>query len=545
MGEDVDDIVSLNPIQMEFNTSTPCNLNGQVVQPAVAQHQQVPPVTIQHQQVPPVTMPPLQMHNGNMPHQKAVSTASSLHSTTLRAGTAQQSNNSAHKQRIRQYSSTSMGPFTVIIREIQMKMAPITFASVINDKYKSVNQIKRSQGKLKITLNQRDDANALVVDPYFGNYHVYIPADLVEIDGAISADDLCDMDDLQILISTGKGVFGNKWLSSCDILYAEQIYRVGGESAEQLTRIETNTIKITFAGLVLPSHIVIGGLRVKVRPFHKKPMFCDSCQSFGHTNKYCKRMPKCARCSETHTTESCTARISDVSQCAYCLTNHRNDRRECSFFNEVNESFKVRQSNRRRTRYDQAVAAAARSNNLDTNNVLQLGHAEQFPALQNRFSTLPVEDTPQPASPPPQPQHPSAQNQRSPPTNTRMLHNPYAKVVNEGSRPTVRARSTSKRRRTESPKPILQAQSSTARPSRRPETAQHATRAPGLPSNLSPTLALKIAIITFARHANVSQIWITLLEAIIDPLLQAILPQLTSIMGAIGPSVLSSVYQNA
>lgn len=91
-------------------------------------------------------------------------------------------------------------------------------------------------------------------------------------------------------------------------------------------------------------------------------MFCDTCQSFGHTSKYCKRKPKCARCNDAHATENCTAVNPAGSQCAYCLTEHQKDRRECPFFNEVNESFRVKQSNRRKTKYEQAVAAASRTN---------------------------------------------------------------------------------------------------------------------------------------------------------------------------------------
>lgn len=124
------------------------------------------------------------------------------------------------QQRVRQYTASINGPFTVIIREQQMKIAPLNFAAYVNKKYTSVCLIKRSQGKMNIVLNLREEANALARDPYFALYHVYIPADIVEIEGAICADDLCDMDDLKILTSTGKGIFGNTLLSSCDILEA-------------------------------------------------------------------------------------------------------------------------------------------------------------------------------------------------------------------------------------------------------------------------------------------------------------------------------------
>lgn len=524
MGEDVDESVMDHSLLTEGEsnqhqqTQNDINHHHQADQQANTQHKQtLSSVTQEHHAVTPVT--------------------------SGQATYIQQASDAAHRQRVRQYSDTIIGPFTVIIREARMRMAPLNFASYINKKYKSVSLIKRSQGKMKVILEKREEANALARDPYFVNYHIYIPADLAEIDGALCADDLCDMDDLQFLISSGKGVFGNMLLPSCNIVYAEQIVRVVGEAPEQLERIETNTVKVTFAGQILPSHVVIGGLRVKVRPFHRKPMFCDTCESFGHTSKYCRGKPKCANCSEAHATSNCTANPAG-SKCPYCLTEHQNGRRECSFFNEVNESFKVRQANRRKTRYEQAVAAATRTNNVAANAAYVLEDTAQFPILHNSFSTLPVEETPQQGPPPLQPQ-PPASPQHPPPTKPRTLNNPYAKVVREGSRPSVRARSASKRKWSELQNKMPQVQPSTPRMSRRLETVEHATRAPGLTANPSPTQALKIAIITFARHANVSQMWITLLEAIIDPLLQALLPQLTAIIGSLGPTVLSSTNQHA
>lgn len=495
-------------------------VNHQVVQETVIQHQQMP-------------------HAVNQPRQ-AVSTATPLHAPTSYHRPTQQANDVGNMPRVRQYPSTINGPFTVIIREVQMTIAPLNFAAFINKKYTSVCLIKRSQGKMKVVLNARDEANELARDPYFLNYHVYIPADLVEIEGAICADDLCDLDDLKILISDGKGIFDNMLLSPCDIVHAEHIFRIGDEAIEPPERILTNTVKVTFEGQVLPSHIVIGGLRVKIRPFHKKPMFCVSCQTFGHTTKYCKRKPKCARCSDAHATASCTADNPASTLCPYCLTEHQDDRRVCSFFNEVNESFKVKQSSRRKTRYQQAVAAASRTVNITASAAFEIENAAQFPTLQNRFSALPVEE-PTPRSLQSQP--PPAQLRLPPRSQTRLLRNPYAKVVSEGSRPSVRARSASKRKWTETNDPKPQPQSSTPRLSRPRENV--APRSAGLSVDPSPTQALKMAIITFARHANVSQIWITLLEAIIDPLLQALLPQLTAIIGALGPSALSSIHQHA
>lgn len=79
----------------------------------------------------------------------------------------------------------------------------------INKTYKSVVSIKQLPQKIKIVLNDRDEANAFLKDKIFVSYTVYAPAAKVEIDGVISINDVIDMDIMLDLISVGKGQFGN------------------------------------------------------------------------------------------------------------------------------------------------------------------------------------------------------------------------------------------------------------------------------------------------------------------------------------------------
>lgn len=124
-------------------------------------------------------------------------------------------------------------------------------------------------------------------------------------------------------------------------------------------RVWTNTVKKTFAGQpsseCFPKYLSIGGLLVAVLPFYQKAMFCETCQQFGHTKKYCHPNPKCARCSGRHTTTDCP---SHNTMCSWCHTEHSTDRSKCSFFREVNNSYKDMQAGKRKTRKTQAIAAA-------------------------------------------------------------------------------------------------------------------------------------------------------------------------------------------
>lgn len=422
--------------------------------------------------------------------------------------------------RLRQYPASSNGPYVVVIRECGPKLRPLFFARYINSNYKSTESVKPSPGKLKVVLRNRMEANTLVSDATFQQYLINIPADNVEVEGAVNILDLCDLEDLDALATHGKGIFGNAALPPCKIVCAERLSRINTapSGSNSPDRVNTNTIKLTFEGQLLPKFTVIEGLRVRVRPFHGKPMFCSNCQQFGHTVKYCRRAPKCAGCGGVHLTSSCTAAIEQL--CLYCQSPGPHDRSNCDYFCEVNDGFRIKQANRRKTRLAQAVAAANQAqiavpNNLSTDDIVQ------YPPLKNRFSQLPVEEpTPNPVSGVPYGR----------PTN------PYAKVLRNGGvaqRPIARARSASKRRRNETEErptpntrtPSMQRVSSIQKPRSSPNTENSATS------------ALKIAIIAFAKQANISSTLIRLIEAVIGPLLEALLPQLPSILNALHTSV--------
>lgn len=421
------------------------------------------------------------------------------------------------RTRIRLYNQSHAGPYTVFIREIKTKLSPYNFSKYMSETYKSITHMQRSQGKVRVQFSSWKEANSMATSPKFAGFNVTIPADKVEIYGAIRFDDLCDLNDLQYLVDDGKGVWGNSQLPPCNIIHAEHISRVDPECST--SRIPSNTIKLTFAGQVLPTQIIIEGLRIRVRPFHEKPMFCDICLQFGHTLKYCRRKPKCARCNAEHQTVNCTVGNAHA-MCPFCLAPETHDRNKCSFFNEVNRDFRSKQSNRRKARFQQAVAAA---NLADPVSAPALAVGSEFPALTNNYATLPIDEVEPPSSATP-----------STSTARRRLANPYAEVVKNGNRPAPTPRTAVKR-----PRSATTVRPSVLLPPVKPGSQPSST--PAAPSSGSPAVtALKIAIVAFVRKSNIDESWLPIIEAIIEPLLQALLPQLPVLLGAIGPAVLSS-----
>lgn len=422
--------------------------------------------------------------------------------------------------RIRQYNTKSKGPFIVFIRELATKLAPIKLTKYITHYYPSTTIIKRSPGSLKVSLTCVSQANAMVSDTFFAEYHVSVPADHVEVDGAIDWHDLCDIKDMNELCSIGKGVFNNTSIPNCNIVHAERLSRldssVGGRNL-----IETNTIKLTFDGNLLPNHIHIMGLRVRVRPFFKKPMFCDKCQTFGHTVKFCRSKVRCASCAAEHPTKECPF---DNSRCPYCQQIDKHDRYRCPFFSEVNESFKLKQAERRKAMLKQA-AVKATSDAVDPSNNLQ--STNDFPVLRNRFDILPEDDTYDD-------DHIADATQHIP-------KNPYAKIVKQGITSSTLLRAGLKRSRpTSTSKLVNDSTPPKSHSLDRLPTASKNKPISNPPVDTNPSSVLSEAIVKFARSAGVSNVWITLLQAIIEPLLRAVMPKLNSILGNLAQDVLNN-----
>ena len=67
------------------------------------------------------------------------------------------------------------------------------------------------------------------------------------------------------------------------------------------TKVPTGAVRIEIEGDLLPSHIIIYGLRIKLNKIIPRVRICTLCQRFGHSNYNCKKpnqQQKCKKCSE-------------------------------------------------------------------------------------------------------------------------------------------------------------------------------------------------------------------------------------------------------
>ena len=86
----------------------------------------------------------------------------------------------------------------------------------------------------------------------------------------------------------------------------------------------TSMIVLTFEDSNVPSHVVYENERIRVRPFHPKPLQCFNCFQYGHPSNICRNAKICNNCSsQEHGT--CEA----VPKCTNCHLDHKSTDRIC------------------------------------------------------------------------------------------------------------------------------------------------------------------------------------------------------------------------
>jgi hypothetical protein len=74
------------------------------------------------------------------------------------------------------------------------------------------------------------------------------------------------------------------------------------------------------------------------RPKREVPQ-CANCQQYGHTKKFCRRLPKCVKCAGDHLTANCPRKEkSNTVKCVLCGGNHPANYKGCSVYREIQKT---------------------------------------------------------------------------------------------------------------------------------------------------------------------------------------------------------------
>lgn len=216
-------------------------------------------------------------------------------------------------KRVRQYGEKNKGPFIVCVRAIEKPLLSLKIMKFLRDNYKC-NLITKQINEYKMNVifepaNNNDDnikiargyANAFPKSEWGKTYRVYIPERLVETIGCISWSADQEVDDI---VKYGGGKFHNTSLPNVDVLDAVRFEKVIEEAGNMPQKISTNTVRVTFDGLLLPEFLNVDGLLIPVREFKRKQMFCELCLKYNHTSSHCNNKPyksspndkKCMHC---------------------------------------------------------------------------------------------------------------------------------------------------------------------------------------------------------------------------------------------------------
>ena len=264
--------------------------------------------------------------------------------------------------RAKLYPSFCKGPFTVYFRKIDKPINILLISSKIYEYFKSVKEIKQiSLHKLRIIFNDREEANNLVQSSLFSNfYRIYIPCDIVEINGIVY-DEALSPD----YIVTGTGVFKNKSIANIRVLQSKRLFTDISKS-DIPSFIPSNAIPVTFEGTALPDFLCVDNVLFRVKLFLPKVMHCDRCQLFGRTSKFCNNKIKCAKCSENHFTTSCSK---PFNICSHYNKIHSNFK-DCSLYES--SKTKLHQKITNRSRFSYADLLKKNSSNIISPNSFEV-----------------------------------------------------------------------------------------------------------------------------------------------------------------------------
>lgn len=111
------------------------------------------------------------------------------------------------------------------------------------------------------------------------------------------------------------------------ILKARRLSRKSREE-DKISWIPTNTVVITFQGQRLPENIFSYKSSLPVEKYQLPSIQCVKCCRFGHIQVQYRSNPRCYRCAQPHTGDSCTV-AEDSSTCLFCSSNHFATNKNC------------------------------------------------------------------------------------------------------------------------------------------------------------------------------------------------------------------------
>lgn len=235
----------------------------------------------------------------------------------------------------RLYVRSDAAPFIIHIQKTQTApddnttLHPVEFGNFLRkNKFENIvnGSLKRiGRNRLSMSFTKHEDANSFISDPRVtkNNLRAFIPSfNITRIGLVRGVPASWSLEEVQENISVPIGC-GN-------VLKIRRI-KFKDVSKGSVEWKDTETIVVTFDGQVLPKRIFICYNSLPVELYIYPTIQCFNCCRFGHTKVQCRSKPRCFKCGQGHTADSCDVE-EDSTVCCLCSGYHYATSKSCPEF---------------------------------------------------------------------------------------------------------------------------------------------------------------------------------------------------------------------
>lgn len=230
------------------------------------------------------------------------------------------------------YSDDDKGPFIVhVARETPDSASGTTIralkfgqflhthkiASIVKDGVKNVGR-----NKISVEFASAEAANDFLKNPILGmcKFNATVPTYNVTRMGLVKGIPVdWSMDELveSLELPSGCGA----------IMKARRLNRKNIQEGS-VTWVPTQSVVLTFRGQVLPNRVYSFHNSLPVETYNLPTIQCLNCCRFGHIKTQCRSKPRCYKCSQSHTGESCDV-PKEKATCLHCSGRHFTTEKDC------------------------------------------------------------------------------------------------------------------------------------------------------------------------------------------------------------------------
>lgn len=244
----------------------------------------------------------------------------------------------------------------------------------IYQRFDNVDLFFISKRKLRVIAESKDDANKLASDSDLREqYRVFIPPENCEVKAVIEIPSDVEFTEEYIYRNTAVKQFAEYGFIPVytKITEVKRFSKPNPENKDE--RINMDLVMMSFAGDVLPSHVVMDRIIFPVKPFIERVIQCKKCWRYGHSEKICRRSNMiCSRCGTSH-----QGICSSMPHCVNCHKFHDAKYNSCETRIKLNQQAKEKANEKAPKPKDQLPQQIMRDNvfNIDP---------REFPPVDNK-----------------------------------------------------------------------------------------------------------------------------------------------------------------